>query len=137
MNLEITRQHIQQLDLSYIVKTMCSENYTLPRWTLPDAAHCCELYKNFLFLNKKHPGKSLVPTREIDEFWHNHILHTQKYVNDCLQIFGHYFHHQPASPDEDPAHLVQGFLMTKEYYLAEFNQPLVIMNRAIETPAMS
>jgi hypothetical protein len=37
----------------------------------------------------------LPPSVEIDEFWHNHIIHTAKYYQDCLFICGEYLHHQP------------------------------------------
>jgi hypothetical protein len=123
---EDARRYIAQLDLSYIVDAMCSPQYPLPRWTRSDASHCCKLYKNFLYLFKKHLPISLVPTREIDEFWHNHILYTQNYFRDCANIFGHYLHHEPASPVDNPQKLSHDFQMTKQLYFEEFNQPLVL-----------
>ena len=124
------RAHIEALDLDYIVASMCAESYPLPRWTLPDATHCCRLYKNFLILIKKHHPEFLVPTREIDEFWHNHILYTKNYCRDSQAIFGHYLHHQPLSPDENPALLVNDYLKTKQYYLEAFREPLENFHRA-------
>jgi hypothetical protein len=129
LDLEAAREYINALDLSYIVNFMCSERYPLPRWSQSDAMLCCRLYKNFLFLFKKYLPEHLVPTREIDEFWHNHILYTKNYCRDCAAIFGHYLHHDPASPDENPEQLVDEFRKTKAYYLAEFKQPLEVMNR--------
>ena len=126
VNLTTARNYLAKLDLHYIIEYMCAEYYPLPRWNLADATHCCQLYKNFLLLVKKHYPEFLVPTREIDEFWHNHILYTKNYFRDSLAIFGHYLHHDPASPHDDPQHLVQGYLKTKQYYLAEFQQPLEI-----------
>ncbi|MBD2180312.1 glycine-rich domain-containing protein-like [Planktothrix sp. FACHB-1355] len=52
-------------------------------------------YKMFLFLNYKHPECQLVPTQEIDEVWHQHILDTQKYAQDCQTLFGYFLHHFP------------------------------------------
>lgn len=129
INLEEARAYIEQLNLDYIIQDMCSERYPLPRWTQSDAAQCCQLYKNFLFLQKKYASLPLVPTREIDEFWHNHILYTRKYWYDCLHIFGHYRHHDPAMPDENPQLLIEGFMRTKAFYLKEFNQTLDVMVR--------
>jgi hypothetical protein len=123
------RAYIDALDLGYLIEYMCSTRYPLPRWSLSDATHCCQLYKNFLFLFKKHLPEFLVPTREIDEFWHNHILYTKNYFRDTSAIFGHYLHHDPASPNENAAVLVEGFLKTKTYYLAEFKEPLEILHR--------
>lgn len=126
LSLEEARAYLQQLDLSYIVEAMCAPQYPLPRWTEAEAKRCCQLYKNFLFLHKKHPDSVLVPTREIDEFWHNHILYTQQYFHDCTQIFGHYLHHTPASPTEDTAQLIDDFKLTKQFYFDEFKHPLTL-----------
>lgn len=56
-------------------------------------------YIKFLALNKtlKDFGLDIkiIPNRLIDEFWHMHILDTQKYIEDCYKIFGKYFHHYP------------------------------------------
>jgi len=123
------RAYIEALDVDYIIAFMCSERYPLPRWTLTDATHCCRLYKNFLILLKKHHPEFLVPTREIDEFWHNHILYTKRYFRDSQAIFGYYLHHDPASPDDNPEMLVKGYLKTKQYYLDEFKEPLEIVHR--------
>ncbi len=121
--------YLSQLDLSYIIEMMCSDRHPLPRWTYPDAEFCCQLYKNYLFLIKKYLPMPLVPTREIDEFWHNHILYTRNYLKDCLHIFGHYLHHDPASPNEEPEKLIEDFLRTKQLYLEEFKQALEVMAR--------
>lgn len=126
IRLEDARCYIDALDLDYIIESMCSTQYPLPRWTLADAKHCAQLYKNFLFLFKKHFPTPLVPTKEVDEFWHNHILYTKKYHYDCMHIFGHYLHHEPANPNESSDNLINDFLITKQLYLAEFNQPLVL-----------
>lgn len=120
VDLNSARSYIENLDLSYIVRDMCDELYPLPKWTHLDAVACSRLYKNFLLLKRKHMEVNLVPTREIDEFWHNHILYTKKYTQDCLKIFGHYLHHEPASPADNPEKLINEFLITKKLYLEEF-----------------
>ncbi len=124
VSLEAAREYLQQLDLNYVVNSMCSPHYPLPRWTEEDALHCCQLYKNFLLLMKKHQPAPLVPTRHIDEFWHNHILYTKQYFHDCEQIFGHYLHHEPASPSDHPDNLIEAFQQTKRWYFEEFGQEL-------------
>lgn len=127
IDLPAAREYLRALDLSYLIDTMCASHYPLPRWTREDAEKCCQLYKNFLYLQKKHAGEVLVPTREIDEFWHNHILYTKKYFEDCQSIFGYYLHHMPASPKEEMVQLAEDFLRTKQYYLAEFGEPLTLI----------
>ncbi|WP_374568306.1 hypothetical protein [Ideonella sp.] len=52
-------------------------------------------YKRFLALLAMHPGRQIAPTRDIDKFWHAHILDTRKYAADCEQIFGAFLHHHP------------------------------------------
>jgi hypothetical protein len=124
LSLVSARAYIESLDFNYIIEFMCSQRYPLPRWSLPDAGHCCQLYKNFLILLKKHEAEFLVPTREIDEFWHNHILYTRNYYLDSMVIFGRYLHHDPASPDDNPELLAKNYLKTKQYYFEEFQQVL-------------
>ena len=40
---------------------------------------------------------SVAPTRDIDKYWHHHILDTSKYQDDCQSLFGGYIHHFPYS----------------------------------------
>jgi hypothetical protein len=40
-----------------------------------------------------------VPTPEVDEVWHNFILHTKLYGEYCLNTFGKFIHHNPKLPD--------------------------------------
>lgn len=54
-------------------------------------------YRQFLKLAAKHPDAPLVPSKEVDEFWHMHILDTQRYSADCERIFGYMIHHDPYS----------------------------------------
>ena len=48
-------------------------------------------------MKKKYAAECgmLPPSEEVDEFWHNHILDTRKYKQDCEQIFGFYLEHYP------------------------------------------
>lgn len=58
-----------------------------------------KLYIKFIALNKTlndfKIDFKIIPNRFIDEFWHTHILDTQKYMDDCNKYFGFYFHHFP------------------------------------------
>ncbi len=125
ISLDEARAYLLRLDLSYIVDAMCAPSYALPRWHRDEALHCLKLYKNFILLQKKHLPECLVPTREIDEFWHNHILYTKQYHADCAAIFGHYLHHVPANPNEDAEQLVEDYQKTKRYYFAEFGEDMI------------
>ncbi len=64
-------------------------------WSLYKVDMLEKWYKRFLYLCAKYPEKSIVPTKEIDKFWHYHILDTGKYEADCQQAFGYFLHHFP------------------------------------------
>lgn len=75
-------------------------------------------YKNFLFLSVT-ADQAPVPTKEIDTFWHAHILDTMKYAADCQQLFGFFLHHFPyfgMRGAEDKANLNSAFERTNELY---------------------
>lgn len=83
---------ISSIDLSPVIKRMVKIHH----WTQQEALLSADQYKNFLFLKKKYGNKySLPPSIDIDEIWHNHILNTKKYAEDCNIIFGEYLHHTP------------------------------------------
>ena len=72
-----------------------------------------------------YPTKTIVPSKDIDTFWHTHILDTKKYTTDCEILFGKYFHHFPyfgmrGKKDED--NLKQAFHETNQLYLYHFGE---------------
>ncbi len=84
-------------------------------------------YRRFLFLNAKYhkTGRAIVPNRLIDEFWHTHILDTEKYEADCIQTIGYFLHHFPyfgMRGSEDATNLATSFSDTMELYEAEFGE---------------
>lgn len=91
-SLEQAKSYIYSLDLSPVIGKMVDHL----GWNRREANETCQFYRNFLFLNKKYTQCGpLPPSEDIDEFWHNHILDTEKYAQDCQFIFGKYFHHDP------------------------------------------
>src|SRR5437762_2684602 len=90
--LAAAKKYIYTIDFSLIIEKMVKQD----GWNKKAALHACELYRNFLYLNKKYAdSRILPPSEDMDEFWHYHILDTKKYVTDCQHIFGFYFHHYP------------------------------------------
>lgn len=53
-----------------------------------------EDYRKFLYICICFDGKH-EPTPMIDIVWHDAILHTRKYMQDCQNIAGQYIHHNP------------------------------------------
>lgn len=126
---EQARQYINAIDFSNIINKLV--NYH--GWLRKEALAVCEMYRRFLFLNKKHQ-ESLPPSEEIDEFWHMHILDTKKYIVDCQHIFGKYFHHYPyfgIDDKTDQMDLDNAFEKTQKLYASEFNGQQIYVTRGI------
>jgi Glycine-rich domain-containing protein-like len=81
----------QSLDLTPIKYKLMQDK----DWTLDRANQVEPQYKAFLFLIGSKVRAEFVPTFDIDEMWHAHILDTRKYMTDCARYFGAYIHHYP------------------------------------------
>jgi len=63
-------------------------------WTLNKADRVAEEYRSHL-ISIKEGNDGIIPSKDIDEFWHAHILDTRKYVEDCDKFMGRFIHHFP------------------------------------------
>ncbi|HYL76504.1 MAG TPA: hypothetical protein VEU96_19985 [Bryobacteraceae bacterium] len=90
----LAKQHIRQLDLGAVRRTAVEKL----GWGEEKASEVETGYKRFLYaLAHKHRDEVLSPpSQDVDEFWHQHILNTPKYRQDCDLIFGHYVDHTPG-----------------------------------------
>lgn len=85
---------IDSLNLDRVIaKSM--DPYSGYSWGVDIAFQIANLYRAFLFLCKIYPIEVIVPIKEVDDFWHLHILDTRNYIADCNAIFGYYLHHYP------------------------------------------
>jgi len=66
-----------------------------PKWTLPQSNIAEKWYKRFHALIHEYPSQTIVPTKVIDTIWHKHIMDTQKYFEDCINLHGEIIHHFP------------------------------------------
>jgi hypothetical protein len=121
--LEAAKAFIANLDFSMIVQKMVRDD----GWQYECALEVSQLYRNFLYLVLKYGDEypELPPSLEIDAFWHNHILDTQQYIQDCQTIFGRYLHHYPyqvvdGKMTAEEAH--QGFEKLQSLYQQEFGE---------------
>lgn len=90
------RRYLDQLDLTRIRESLCVEGLPNTRPISRAYASFCEFqYKRWLFLRRKFEGELMPPTKDIDIFWHAHILDTFRYHEDCDRVFGYYLHHNP------------------------------------------
>ena len=129
--LEEAKSYIDSIDFSMIIDKVIKTK----KWARKDVEKIAKLYRHFLFLNKKYRECNLPipPSEEIDEFWHNHILDTKKYMLDCDKIFGYYLHHYPylgidGKTNEEEADNL--FEKTQELHLKEFGDYICTIRNA-------
>ena len=84
--------HLPQLELTPIRLKVAKELSELTAEQLDDL----ELrYLKFLMLCKAEPNVRHEPEKDVDQYWHAHILHTKQYTADCQRYFGYFLHHNP------------------------------------------
>jgi hypothetical protein len=136
--LDQTIAAIQALDLSPIkFKTTCKEDGY--GWSADHADTMEVAYKRYLILQAKYPEMTLAPDREIDRFWHMHILDTRKYAADCEASFGHFLHHFPylgLRGEEDAKLLQTAFAKMQALYAQEFGEPMPALQRDASTASI-
>ena len=84
-------------------------------------------YKRFLTLLVKYPDETIAPSKDVDKFWHGHILDTMKYAEDCERVFGYFLHHFPyfgMRGDADAADLRAAAANMHAIYEREFGERL-------------
>ncbi len=116
------RKQIDGLDFTQL-KSKLMDKEEGKGWTAKMCDAVEVLYKQFLFIILKYPGREIVPTKQIDDFWHAHILDTRRYMSDCKNIFGHYVHHYPyfgLRGEQDAKNLQNTFSETNKIWQKEF-----------------
>lgn len=117
--IEEAKNYIYQIDFSEIVKNMVDRS----GWIEIDAKKTATLYRNYLFLNKKYKDKYvIIPSKDIDDFWHHHILDTKRYKLDCKNIFPEFFHHDPnfEIKEKNTESISDHFKITQQLHMQEF-----------------
>jgi hypothetical protein len=115
---------IQALDLES-VKLRVMDAELGEGWTR-EYADCIEsAYKNYLTMVVKYQDEAedILPSKDVDEFWHTHILQTMKYADDCQAVFGTFLHHNPHVGKLSQADLdkrVEHAEKTRQFYEREF-----------------
>jgi hypothetical protein len=106
-------------------------------WTSSQCNEAEREYKRFLALKREYPEKDIVPHRQLDHFWHQHILDTEKYARDCQEIFGQFLHHYPyfgMNGDQDAQNLTNAFEETKALYLLHFGEEYLGFAKRCKAP---
>ena len=87
---------IQELDLESVKVRLMDEELG-EGWTQAYADSIERAYRHYLVMLAKYPehAEEIMLSKDVDEFWHTHILQTVKYTEDCERVFGAYLHHNP------------------------------------------
>ena len=115
---------IQSLDLN-AVKVRIMDAELGEGWTREYADSIEAAYKTYLTMLVKHPddAEDILLSKDVDEFWHTHILQTRKYAEDCQSVFGNFLHHEPHVGERTAADLEKRAAMaerTRGLYAREF-----------------
>ena len=62
-------------------------------WTDEKRRQSLARYERWLRLKQSHPRQRMAPTRDIDMFWHLHMLAPVAYHRDCMANFGRILDH--------------------------------------------
>jgi|SRR5271166_1040387 len=93
VNMIVAAEKIRLLDLARIVKKVQFEK----QWSTDRVLNVERRYRNWLLLISTLDDRGdVVPTLDIDEIWHAHILDTKAYADDCQNVFGYFLHHVPS-----------------------------------------
>lgn len=90
-------------------------------------------YKKYLTMAKLFPELDIVPNKIMDKFWHQHILDTKAYAEDCQIVFGYFLHHYPyfgMHGTADKQNLIDAFEQTKSIYRSLFKMNMDDSNAA-------
>lgn len=93
-------------------------------WTIERAEAADREYRRFLMLAWS-TDEMVVPSRDVDAAWHEHLLHTRHYwETTCRDILGKHFHHDPGdgSPVDAAVHAA-GYVRTLSLYDQVFGEP--------------
>ncbi len=115
---------LTSIDLSMVKRKLMDEDEG-QGWTEAYAGRVELLYRRYLCMLRLFPAGSIVPTKDIDLFWHQHILDTRAYAEDCQRTFGYFVHHFPyfgMRGDDDAQDLRDSFEETKALYAGLFGE---------------
>ncbi|HEY4498547.1 MAG TPA: glycine-rich domain-containing protein-like [Candidatus Paceibacterota bacterium] len=116
---------IRSIDLS-MVKLKLMDKEEGQGWDQEYADYVETRYRRYLCMVYVSRHGANVPTRDIDLFWHQHILDTRAYADDCQHVFGEFIHHFPyfgMRSEADAKNLLASFEETKALHLDLFGEP--------------
>lgn len=91
-------------------------------WTEVKAEAAIFEYLRFLRLLGEAPSMELVASEAVDLVWHEHLLDTTNYAEDCFRLFGRFMHHRRARNEAERADIPNGYERSKRVYRARYGQ---------------
>jgi hypothetical protein len=118
-----TLTQIMNLDLSKVkFRLINPQKHGMSGQSADDAINA---FKRFFFLAGVE-GPPLVPTKEIDDVWHEFLMFTLDYEKTCRTLFGKFIHHEPSmGTPEETTLMKNAFKRTQELHQKHFNQPYI------------
>lgn len=113
----------QEVSVDLVAASYRSDSFPTD-WSAEERARSFDRYCKWLRLKQRHPTERLAPTRDIDLFWHLHMLAPVAYNRDCQRLFGKLLDHDGGfgkGEGELPV-LQQVFIHTAELWEAEYNE---------------
>ena len=86
---------IESLDFTFLEERMKRKF----DWSDQRTKNAIRRYIQYLYIVSVEDNP-VSPTKDVDEVWHQHILHTRLYEEHCQKIYGKMLHHQPFSSNE-------------------------------------
>lgn len=129
---------IKALDLSMVGKKIMESPPEGKGWSEMQVAEATLWYKRYLVLCLRYPDAAIVPNYPIDSIWHQHILDTRAYSEDCDKIFGEMLHHFPyfgLRGEEDAQNRDDSFDQTNDLYRKHFGEDCTMMSTFTHPPA--
>ena len=134
MNWTEKKKYIEQIDFSATMNKLAGLVMPQPygyTWDYQSVHRAVCRYRKYLFILVKYRDqyKEIPPTFEIDEIWHNHILDTRQYTENCEVLYGEYIHHNPwlFMKDDKTQDFEKMFRLSKlmrRLFLDEFGEEL-------------
>ena len=115
---------INSIDLTMVKMKLMDEDEG-QGWENDYTDYVEQRYKRYLCMLSITKNFPIVPTGDIDLFWHQHILDTRAYAKDCDHNFGEFLHHFPyfgMRSEQDAQDLLDSFEKTKIFYAQLFGE---------------
>lgn len=107
-------------------------------WDMERAEATIVEYLRFMEMLAESPRMELIASTDVDLVWHEHIMDTTNYANDCITLFGQFLHHRRARTLAERKAIAGSYEKTKEHYAKRYNvdPPLRFWGATTESASM-